>query len=157
MDHWVTLDDDQHVYISDGGKVLATRGAISSAEGQVGLIGIAIIAQNSQSSAFRAYRIGFRRFNDLPASAALEHNEPRSLERVARMPLLNFQMVLCHATRRNLKTSVHHRFSFSVNRGFPIKPPSPADPIPARVKDQPRAVSTGLARLDREPGQYVAR
>ncbi len=30
---WVTLDDDQHVYISDGGKVLATRGAISSAGG----------------------------------------------------------------------------------------------------------------------------
>src|SRR5271166_6882660 len=29
MGHWVTLDDDQHVYISDGGKVLATRGAIS--------------------------------------------------------------------------------------------------------------------------------
>ncbi len=33
MGHWVTLDDDQHVYISDGGKVLATRGAISSAAG----------------------------------------------------------------------------------------------------------------------------
>jgi len=31
MGHWVTLDDDQHVYISDGGKVLATRGKISSA------------------------------------------------------------------------------------------------------------------------------
>ena len=31
MGHWVTLDDDQHVYISDGGKVLATRGAISAA------------------------------------------------------------------------------------------------------------------------------
>jgi hypothetical protein len=33
MGHWVTLDDDQHVYISDGGKVLATRSAISSAGG----------------------------------------------------------------------------------------------------------------------------
>src|SRR5208283_4963618 len=33
MGHWVTLDDDQHVYISDGGKVLATRGKISSAGG----------------------------------------------------------------------------------------------------------------------------
>jgi hypothetical protein len=33
MGHWVTLDDDQHVYISDRGKVLATRGAISSASG----------------------------------------------------------------------------------------------------------------------------
>ncbi len=33
MGHWVTLDDDQHVYISDSGKVLATRGAISSAAG----------------------------------------------------------------------------------------------------------------------------
>ncbi len=33
MGRWVTLDDDQHVYISDGGKVLATRGAISSAAG----------------------------------------------------------------------------------------------------------------------------
>jgi len=33
MGHWVTLDDDQHVYISDGGKVLATRGQISSASG----------------------------------------------------------------------------------------------------------------------------
>ncbi len=29
MGHWVTLDDDQHVYISDGGKVLASRSAIS--------------------------------------------------------------------------------------------------------------------------------
>jgi len=33
MGHWVTLDDDQHVYISSGGKVLATRGAISSGGG----------------------------------------------------------------------------------------------------------------------------
>jgi hypothetical protein len=33
MGHWVTLDDDQHVYISDGGKVLAKRSAISSAGG----------------------------------------------------------------------------------------------------------------------------
>lgn len=33
MGHWVTLDDDQHVYISDGGKVLATRSKISSAGG----------------------------------------------------------------------------------------------------------------------------
>jgi len=33
MGHWVTLDDDQHVYISDSGKVLATRGAISSSGG----------------------------------------------------------------------------------------------------------------------------
>jgi hypothetical protein len=33
MGRWVTLDDDQHVYISDGGKVLATRSAISSAGG----------------------------------------------------------------------------------------------------------------------------
>ncbi len=33
MGHWVTLADDQHVYISDGGKVLATRGKISSAAG----------------------------------------------------------------------------------------------------------------------------
>jgi len=33
MGHWVTLDDDQHVYISGGGKVLATRGAISSGAG----------------------------------------------------------------------------------------------------------------------------
>jgi len=34
MGHWVTLPDtDQHVFISDGGKVLATRGAISSAGG----------------------------------------------------------------------------------------------------------------------------
>jgi hypothetical protein len=33
MGHWVTLDDDQHVYISDGGKVLATRSAISKAGG----------------------------------------------------------------------------------------------------------------------------
>jgi len=33
MGRWVTLEDDQHVYISDGGKVLATRGAISSAGG----------------------------------------------------------------------------------------------------------------------------
>ncbi len=30
---WVTLDDGQHVYISSGGKVLATRGAISSGPG----------------------------------------------------------------------------------------------------------------------------
>ncbi len=33
MGHWVTLDDDQHVYIGSGGKVLATRGAISSGGG----------------------------------------------------------------------------------------------------------------------------
>ncbi len=31
MGHWVTLDNDQHVYISDSGKVLATHGEISSA------------------------------------------------------------------------------------------------------------------------------
>ncbi len=30
---WVTLDDGQHVYIGSGGKVLATRSAISSASG----------------------------------------------------------------------------------------------------------------------------
>ena len=30
---WVTLDDGQHVFIGAGGKVLATRGAISSAGG----------------------------------------------------------------------------------------------------------------------------
>ncbi len=30
---WVTLDDGQHVYIGSGGKVLATRGAISSVSG----------------------------------------------------------------------------------------------------------------------------
>jgi hypothetical protein len=33
MGRWVTLDDDQHVYISDGGKVLASRSAISKAGG----------------------------------------------------------------------------------------------------------------------------
>jgi hypothetical protein len=34
MGHWVTISEtDQHVFISDGGKVLATRGAISSAGG----------------------------------------------------------------------------------------------------------------------------
>ncbi len=32
MGHWVTLDDEQHVYISDDGKVLATRSAISAGE-----------------------------------------------------------------------------------------------------------------------------
>ncbi len=30
---WVTLDDGQHVYIGSGGKVLATRGAISNVSG----------------------------------------------------------------------------------------------------------------------------
>jgi len=33
MGHWVTTDEGNHVYISNGGKVLATRGAISSAAG----------------------------------------------------------------------------------------------------------------------------
>ncbi|HMF38299.1 MAG TPA: hypothetical protein VKF17_16770 [Isosphaeraceae bacterium] len=33
MGRWVTLESDQRVYISDGGKVLATRGAISATAG----------------------------------------------------------------------------------------------------------------------------
>ncbi len=33
MGHWVTLDDGQKVFIGSGGRVLATRGAISSAAG----------------------------------------------------------------------------------------------------------------------------